>query len=148
MTMRREPRAPSPEPRAEMGRTGTAMIEAAVVLPVLILLLFGIMEAGRALMTYNLLTRSVRAGVRLAVITPDLQQDDPRVLSRINDLLDDGGATAASSEMTFVGGPPTPGDPQRGLMVRVGAEVEFVPAVSMVFDRTIPLRAQVVARHE
>ena len=124
------------------------MIEAAVILPVLILLLLGIMEVGRALMTYNLLTRAVRTGVRLAVITPDLQQDDPRVLSRINDLLDDGGATAASSEMAFIGGPPTPGDSQRGLMVRVGAEVDFVPAVSMVFSGVIPLRAQVVARHE
>ena len=130
------------------------MIEAAVILPVLLLLLFGIMEVGRALMTYNLLTRAVRAGARLAVVTPDLQQNDLRVLGRISDLLDDGGAAAASSdiEMAFIGDPPSPGESQRGLMLRVGAEVDFVPAVpTMVFKNSgdgIPLRAQVVARHE
>ena len=125
------------------------MIEATVVLLVLVVLLLGIMEVSRALMTYNLLTRAVRTGARLAVITPDLQQDDPRVLGRISDLLDDGGATAASSEMAFIGGPPSPGDPQRGLMLRVEAQVHFIPAVSLVFNNAvIPLRAQVVARHE
>ena len=135
--------------RSGRGHRGVALIEASVVLGMLILLLLGIMEVGRALMAYNLLTRSVRAGARLAVVTPDLQQDDPRVVSRINDLLDDGGVTASSGpQVRFVGGLPDPGDPQRGLMIRVDAETDFVPAVSMVFSGLIPLRAQVVARHE
>ena len=133
---------------AGRGRTGTAMIEAAVVLPILIVLLLGIMEVGRALMTYNLLTRAVRTGARLAVVTPDLEQNDLRVLGRINDLLDDGGATAASSEMAFIGDPPSPGESQRGLMLCVRAEVDFVPAVSILQWGNHQLRAQVVARHE
>lgn len=132
------------------GRGGTALIEAAVVLPVLILLLLGIMEVGRALMTYNLLTRAVRAGTRLAVVDPELEDDDPAVLDRISSLVKDGGATVAESEVRFTGGQPEPGDPLRGEMVRVSARVDFVPAVSMVFgsSATIPLRAQVIARHE
>ena len=130
------------------------MIEAAVVLPVLLLLLFGIMEVGRALMTYNLLTRAVRAGARLAVVTPDLQPNDSRVLGRISDLLDDGGATA-EAKVAIKGCHDSSwkdGDPLRGAPVCVSAEAKFVPAVpTMVFKNSgdgIPLRAQVVARHE
>lgn len=126
------------------------MIEAAVVLPVLLLLLLGIMEVCRVLMTYNLLTRAVRTGARLAVVTPDLRDGDPRILDRISGLVEDGGAAVAESEVTFIGdNKPKEGEPLRGKMLLVRAQVEFVPAVSMVFKRIeFPLRAQVIARHE
>src|SRR3989338_3140066 len=140
-------------------RPGTAMIEAAVVLPVLLLLLFGIMEVGRALMTYNLLTHSVRAGARLAVVKPDLVDGDSDILDHISKLLDKGGVTAEAAEakatLTIKGCHDSSwkdGDPLRGAPVCVSAEAKFVPAVpTMVFKNSgdgIPLRAQVVARHE
>lgn len=45
-------------------RRGTAIVEAAIVLPVMILLLFGLIEIGRALMEHHTLTRSVRDAAR------------------------------------------------------------------------------------
>ena len=132
------------------GRAGTALIEAVVVLPILILLLLGIMEVSRVLMTYNLLTRSVRAGARLAVVIPDLTENNRAVLDRIGSLVKDGGATVADSGVAFLGSTPKDGDSRRGEMVRVRARVDFVPVTSMVFgnNAAIPLRAQVIARHE
>jgi Flp pilus assembly protein TadG len=50
-----------------------AMVEFAIVLPILLLLVFGIIDFGRALYTLNNLTAAVREGARLAStqISPD-----------------------------------------------------------------------------
>jgi hypothetical protein len=45
---------------------GIAMTEFAIVLPVLLLLLFGITEVGRAIVRYNTLTKAVQDGARYA----------------------------------------------------------------------------------
>ncbi|HEX6809108.1 MAG TPA: TadE/TadG family type IV pilus assembly protein [Gemmatimonadaceae bacterium] len=52
---------------------GAAMVEFAIVLPILLLLVFGIIDFGRALYTLNNLTAAVREGARLAStqISPD-----------------------------------------------------------------------------
>jgi Flp pilus assembly protein TadG len=42
------------------------MTEFAIVLPVMLLLLFGVTEVGRAIMRYNTLTKAVRDGARYA----------------------------------------------------------------------------------
>ena len=51
-------------------RSGTAAVETAVVLPVYILLLFGVIEFGRALFVANALDESTRRGARLAAVCP------------------------------------------------------------------------------
>ena len=50
-----------------------AMVEFAIVLPILLLMVFGIVDFGRALYTLNNLTAAVREGARLAStrISPD-----------------------------------------------------------------------------
>ncbi len=54
-------------------RKGQAIIEFALVAPILILLLMGIFEFGRLWMTMNILTGAAREGVRVAAITaPDV----------------------------------------------------------------------------
>jgi len=52
---------------------GNAMVEFAIVLPLLLILVFGIIDFGRALYTANNLTAAVREGARLAStqISPD-----------------------------------------------------------------------------
>ena len=45
---------------------GVATIEFAIVVPVLLLLLFGVTEVGRALVRYNTLTKAVQDGARYA----------------------------------------------------------------------------------
>ncbi|MEX0937432.1 MAG: TadE/TadG family type IV pilus assembly protein [Pirellulales bacterium] len=49
-------------------RRGTAAVEFAVMAPFLILLVFGMLEVGRALMVQHLLTNAVRDGARSATL--------------------------------------------------------------------------------
>ena len=46
---------------------GAAMVEAAIVTPILLLLMVGIFEIGRAFETWQVLTNAAREGARLAV---------------------------------------------------------------------------------
>ena len=49
---------------------GQAMVEMALILFVLVLLIFGMTEFGRAMYTKNTLNNAARAGARVAVVTP------------------------------------------------------------------------------
>ena len=53
--------------RRSKKQRGTAMVETALVLPLALLLLFGIMEYGRFVMTQQVLTNAAREGCRYAV---------------------------------------------------------------------------------
>jgi len=73
--------------RGSAGRTrglasdhGQALVEAALVLPLLLLLSVGIFEFGRAYQTYQVLTNAAREGARLAIL-PDSTAAD--VQSRV-----------------------------------------------------------------
>ena len=54
--------------REQSNRRGAAVVEAAVVLPVFLLILFGMIEFGRALMVNQVLTTAARDACRLAII--------------------------------------------------------------------------------
>ena len=61
-------------------RRGQSVVEFALVLPMLLLVLFGITELGRAVMTKNVLTSAAREGARLAIVTePNMDAVDARV---------------------------------------------------------------------
>jgi Flp pilus assembly protein TadG len=51
-------------------RDGQTIIEFAVLLPILLLVLFGITEFGRAIMVKNVLHTAAREGARLAAVSP------------------------------------------------------------------------------
>lgn len=51
---------------------GQELIEIAIVLPLLMLLVMGIFEFGRAMYIKNTLTHSARAGARAAIVTPSI----------------------------------------------------------------------------
>ena len=65
-------RGPSRRPlRALPGNeSGVALIEFVIVLPLLLILLFGFVEIGRALWTHNVITGGVRDGVRYMTRVP------------------------------------------------------------------------------
>jgi Flp pilus assembly protein TadG len=48
--------------------TGQSMVEFALILPVLILILIGLFDAGRAIYAYNTVSNSARAGARVAIV--------------------------------------------------------------------------------
>ena len=67
-------------------KDGQSIIEFALVLPILLLVLFGITEFGRAIMVTNVLHTASREGARLAVVSA--VSDTVSVKDRINEVLD------------------------------------------------------------
>ncbi len=64
---------------------GNALIEFALVLPILLLVLFGITELGRMIMTTNVLNTASREGARLAAVSPS--SDSLSVQARVTQVL-------------------------------------------------------------
>lgn len=70
---------------------GAALLEAAITVPIILLISVGIFEFGRAYQTWQVLTNASREGARLAVIvgTPDAD-----VRTRVNQYLTGGGLSS------------------------------------------------------
>jgi len=121
------------------GNRGQSMIEFALVLPLLLAILFGITEFGRAWMTANILTSAAREGARLAVVTgPDVAA----VTTRVTDVCTAAGVTPTQITVT---GP----DVDRKVTVEVRADFQVLTGTILSsFSGTIPLRATSVMRHE
>jgi len=70
---------------------GAALVEAAITIPILLLISVGIFEFGRAYQTWQVLTNASREGARLAVIEGSTDAD---VRTRVNAYLVNGGLTS------------------------------------------------------
>jgi len=121
---------------------GQSVVEFALVLPLILLVLFGITEFGRAWMTMNILTSSAREGARIAAVTaPDIAV----VNTRVTDVCTSAGVTPTSIVVT----PPDPLDPSRRISVTVQCNFVVIPGnILGTFSGTIPLSATSVMRHE
>lgn len=131
--------------RGRIGQLGSVMVETALIMPLYLLIVLGILEGARLWFDYNLLTHAVREGTRLAIVTPLLQINDDRVLNRVGELLRTGGLETTQRSLTFT--PPL----QQNRFIRVNAQADFVPIVAMVWPRKtlrIPLEAEMVTRYE
>lgn len=121
---------------------GQSVVEFALVLPLLLLIVFGVTEFGRAWMTLNVLTAAAREGARTAVVTaPDVVA----VNARITELCAAGRVTPTN--VTITG--PDPADPDRRVTVTVQADFQVLTgAILGTFSGTIPLQSTCVMRHE
>ena len=72
---------------------GAALVEAAMIMPMILLISVGIFEFGRAYQTSQVLTNAAREGARLAVLEG---RTDTDVRARVNKYVTDGGLTALS----------------------------------------------------
>lgn len=121
---------------------GQAIVEFALVINLLLLILFGITEFGRAWMTVNVLTSAAREGVRLAVVT------EPNVIDvkqRVTDVCTAAGITPTA--ITVVG--PNPQDIERKVTVTVKANFKILTGdILGPMSGTIPLSAESVMRYE
>lgn len=64
---------------------GNAVVEFALVLPILLLVLFGITEFGRMILTTNILNTASREGARLAAVSP--AGETAVIEARVNEIL-------------------------------------------------------------
>lgn len=95
---------------------GTALIEFALVLPILCVLAMGMLDFGRAFHMKGLLDQSAREGARIAVVTTP---DADLVTARVNAVLGSGGITP---ETVAVVGP----DPAHMVTVTVTSTFTFI----------------------
>ena len=70
-------------PRTGGGQSSQALIEFALISPVLLLLLFGIIDIGRAVFYYDTLSHAAREGARTAVIASSTLPTNADVLATV-----------------------------------------------------------------
>lgn len=121
---------------------GQSVIEFALVLPLLLVVVFGITEFGRAWLTMNVLTSAAREGARLAVVTaPDVG----RVVARVQQVCNAGKITPTNITVTG----PDVADPDRRVTITVEANFQVVTGrILGSFSGSFPLRANATMRHE
>lgn len=101
--------------RRRRGESGQSLIELVLVLPILLLVLFGILEFANAWRTYQVITNSGREGARYGVLP---FSDSLTTVARVENRLTAGGLDPASANVQVElcpGGAakPCPGDPAR-----------------------------------
>jgi hypothetical protein len=73
---------------------GAALLEAAITIPMLLLVSVGIFEFGRAYQTWQILTNAAREGARMAVLQDSSNSD---ITARVSQYMTDGQLSAANS---------------------------------------------------
>lgn len=138
-------------------RSGVAAVEMALVLPIFMMILWGVVEFGRAMMVGQLVTNAARHGARLAIIDGTTSAQVRTAVQ--NSLLSTvGGITAADVTVT-VEVTPAPGNPNPAnetaaahtndiCQVAVSVPYRAVGYVSGHFLAAANLRAVCVMRHE
>lgn len=116
---------------------GQSLLELALILPVLLTLLAGLADAGRALHTYMIITNAAREAVRYATIHPD---DASGIINRGLDVAEQGGLDPAQVTVTATVG--APGEP-----AVVVVSTQFTPLfLGFIWDQpfTLSCSAQMV----
>jgi Flp pilus assembly protein TadG len=116
------------------------VVEFALVLPLLLLVLFGITEFGRAIATVEVLNAAAREGARIAAVTAP---DQTLVTNRVNQVL---AAAAITPSSIIVVGPV--GSPESTVQVTVQSDFQVLSASVLPFQGTITLQGVSVMRHE
>ena len=147
-------------------RRGTAAVETAVVLPVYVLLLFGVIEFGHAHMVVNLLQSGCRMGARIGSTagptTAEIEQrvrqmldaglNESNVSIWIQDAssLDDGAAWPVTDAM--VAALPdielSTAEPRQLFVIRASVAYNDISLLPMPFLDGMRLKAQCFMRHE
>ena len=120
---------------------GNALIEFALLAPLLFIILFGITEFGRAFSATQALYAAAREGARLAAVT---DPDVAAVNDRVRQVLDAAGVTV--SDITIAG---PAGAPDPTVTVTVQSNFDVIPGNLLgTFTGTVPLSATCVMRYE
>src|SRR5579885_1410732 len=99
-------------------RTAAAAVELAAVAPVLVLLIFGMIEFGRVMMVEQVLTNAAREGARRAALPGSTRDDAKTVVSSYLTSANVNGANPASVS-------PDPSTAQAGTAITVTVTVPF-----------------------
>jgi Flp pilus assembly protein TadG len=139
-----------------MGRknqSGASAVEFAIILPILVLLVFGIIEFSVALYDKAMITNASREGARAGIVFRVPLVTDEEITEVVNTYLGNslitfGGPTAATTTVTRNGpNPPNPGDE---LKVTVNYNYTFLIIPNFITDLSggINMMAETVMRME
>lgn len=123
-------------------KQGQALVELALVLPLLILLIMGTMEFGRIFHSYLLITNASREGARAGIIS----ETDTQIKTKVKDVTATLGLTDTQITIT-----PAPSSRARGvpLTVTVNYSLNLItPVLDMVVPNPFPLTASTTMRME
>lgn len=110
---------------------GQSLVEMAIILPLLVLLVFGVFEFGRIMFIRNTLNFAAREGARRASISSPLNVST--VQTQVNNSLP---ASLRTGLVVSV----TPAAPAHGIdTVRVVVTVPFTPLVPLLIPSLIPI---------
>jgi Flp pilus assembly protein TadG len=137
---------------------GAALIEAAVTIPIILLISVGIFEFGRAYQTWQVLTNAAREGARVAVIEGT---SDAQITAAVRGYLTIGGIPGAGTTMVSIDhnvalASSIPGAPSSGSRITVNYPFEFIvlnPVVRLITPAStagqpLTMRAEAVMRNE
>ena len=131
---------------------GQALVEFALIAPVFVVLLFGVMEAGRFILFYEMLNNATREGARYAIVhgarssNPTGPPDDPAG-AEVKQAVQNAAMSLAGSGELYVPNPvwlpggtaehPSPGDPstgnnERGNYVTVFVDYTYTPLIPLL----------------
>ncbi len=118
---------------------GLATVEAAIALPVLLLVLFGIMEGGLLILTKHQMDRASREAARYCSLYSTKAANCTKV--NVDNIIDQTlTTTLLASKVTAVS--TTANSPTAGVTtVKVSINGNFLPFTALVFNATIPLAA-------
>ena len=121
-------------------KKGQSIIEFAVILPILLMVLFGITEFGRAIMVTNVLNTASREGARLAAVSS--VSDSLSVRARVVEVLDAANIDAKDITIQFLVS-------EKSVEVTVTTDFEVLSGgILDPFIGTFELKGKTVMRYE
>lgn len=137
-------------------RSGSTVIETAVVLGVFLLLLFGVMEYCRLLFIRQLITNAAREGARYAVVNTYAPNVESEAIQRVNERMAGMQQHLSNYAVTIYGGDRdgnkigTPADAAFGEYVVVEIECDYHPILPsfLMMAATIPVKFKAVMNSE
>jgi Flp pilus assembly protein TadG len=138
--------------RTQRGDRGAALIEAAVTIPILLLIAVGIFEFGRAYQTWQVLTNAAREGARVSVLPTG---NDATVTTVVRNYMASGALPNAASATVTVNRNDTVAT-HTASRVTVDYPFQFIvlqPVARLVAPRTntgapLTMRATAIMRNE
>jgi Flp pilus assembly protein TadG len=118
-----------------LNRAGAAVVEFAIVGPLMVLLTMGMMEVGRAVMVKQVMINASREGARLAILPATNAQD---VIAQVHSQL----AASSINGTTVTIDPPSLANAAAGTAVTVSisvnaSQVSWVPNPAFMLNQTI-----------
>ena len=105
------------------GERGTALLEFALILPVLVLMVFGTIDFGQAIYVQNTLANAARDGARFASVDPSNTACIQTVAARNSSL-----ANLSNADITVT----RPGSIDLGQPVTVAVQSTYTPMTSLI----------------